>query len=190
LARPGSWAPGLAEAAGADDERDVGRRASDVVSDKIARAVDRAVGGAQLDESEIVALFSARGRDFAHVCETADRLRASVVGDAVGYVVTRNINYTNICLHRCGFCAFSKGKAHEALRGQPYLVELPEIRRRVSEAWARGATEVCMQGGIHPSFTGETYLAICRAAKEAIPQIHVHAFSPLEVTHGARSCRS
>jgi FO synthase len=187
LARPGHWAPGLAEAASADDERDVSRRATDVVSDKIARVVDRAVDGVQLDESEIVALFSARGRDFAHVCETADQLRASVVGDSVGYVVTRNINYTNICLHRCGFCAFSKGKAHEALRGLPYLVELPEIRRRVSEAWARGATEVCMQGGIHPSFTGETYLAICRAAKEAVPQIHVHAFSPLEVTHGART---
>jgi FO synthase len=187
LARPGHWAPGLAQDASPDDERDVGRRSTPAVSDRIARAVDRAVDGVQLDESEITALFSARGPDFAHVCDTADRLRASVVGDAVGYVVTRNINYTNICLHRCGFCAFSKGKAHEALRGLPYMVDLPEIGRRVSEAWARGATEVCMQGGIHPSFTGETYLAICRAAKEAVPQIHVHAFSPLEVTHGART---
>jgi FO synthase len=187
LARPGRWAPGLAQDASPDDERDVGRRGTPAVSDRIARAVYRAVDGVQLDESEIAALFSARGPDFAHVCDAADRLRAAVVGDAVGYVVTRNINYTNICLHRCGFCAFSKGKAHEALRGLPYLVALPEIGRRVSEAWARGATEVCMQGGIHPSFTGETYLAICRAAKEAVPQIHVHAFSPLEVTHGART---
>jgi FO synthase len=165
----------------------VARSGGATVSGRIARVVDRAVGGAELDQAEVAALFSARGRDFAHVCESADRLRAAVVGDTVTYVVTRNINYTNICLHRCGFCAFSKGKAHEALRGSPYLVELPEIRRRVSEAWARGATEVCMQGGIHPSFTGETYLAICRAAKEAAPRIHVHAFSPLEVTHGART---
>jgi FO synthase len=187
MARPGEWAPGVAQAAGEDDERDVRRSASAAVSERIARAVDRAVGGAQLEESEIVTLFSARGGDFAHVCEAADELRKSVTGDTVSYVVTRNINYTNICLHRCGFCAFSKGKAHEALRGLPYLVELPEIARRVREAWARGATEVCMQGGIHPSFTGETYLAICRAAKEAVPQIHVHAFSPLEVTHGART---
>jgi FO synthase len=187
LARPGQWAPGLAQAASADDERDVRRGGTAAVSERVARAVDRAVEGVELDESEIAALFSARGGDFAHVCGAADRLRASVVGGTVSYVVTRNINYTNICLHRCGFCAFSKGKAHESLRGLPYLVELPEIGRRVSEAWARGATEVCMQGGIHPSFTGETYLAICRAAKEAVPQIHVHAFSPLEVTHGART---
>jgi len=187
LARPGEWAPGVAQPASEDDERDVRRSAGATVSERIARAVDRALSGEQLDESGIVALFSARGGDFAHVCEAADRLRKSVVGDIVSYVVTRNINYTNICLHRCGFCAFSKGKAHEALRGLPYLVELPEIARRVREAWARGATEVCMQGGIHPSFTGETYLAICRAAKEAVPQIHVHAFSPLEVTHGART---
>ena len=105
----------------------------------------------------------------------------------MSYVVTRNINYTNICLHHCGFCAFSKGKAHEHLRGQPYIVELGEIARRVREAWERGATEVCMQGGIHPAFTGETYLEICRTAKQAVPGIHVHAFSPLEVTHGART---
>lgn len=187
LARPGQWSPGLAQDAAPEDEQDVARRASSVASDSIARLVDRAVDGRPLDEAEVATLFSARGGDFAHVCEAADRLRASAAGDTVTYVVTRNINYTNICLHRCGFCAFSKGKAHEALRGLPYLVELPEIRRRVSEAWARGATEVCMQGGIHPSFTGETYLSICRAAKEAAPQIHVHAFSPLEVTHGART---
>jgi len=187
LARPGRWSPGLAQDPGADDDRDVDRRAAPAVSDRIARLVDRAVDGATLDETEVAELFSARGPDFARVCESADELRATVAGDTVTYVVTRNINYTNICLHRCGFCAFSKGKAHESLRGLPYLVELPEIRRRVSEAWARGATEVCMQGGIHPSFTGETYLSICRAAKEAAPKIHVHAFSPLEVTHGART---
>jgi FO synthase len=187
LARAGQWSPGLAQPADAADEREVLRRKTPPVSEAVAGAVDRAVDGATLDEAAVASLFAARGGDFTFICDAADRLRAAAVGDVVTYVVTRNINYTNICLHRCGFCAFSKGKTHEALRGTPYLVELSEIRRRVSEAWARGATEVCMQGGIHPSFTGETYLAICRAAKEAAPQIHVHAFSPLEVTHGART---
>ncbi|MBM3518516.1 MAG: 7,8-didemethyl-8-hydroxy-5-deazariboflavin synthase subunit CofH, partial [Alphaproteobacteria bacterium] len=103
------------------------------------------------------------------------------------YVVNRNINYTNVCSYRCRFCAFSKGKLSENLRGRPYVVDAAEIARRTAEAWARGGTEVCMQGGIHPDYTGRTYLDICRAAKDAMPAIHVHAFSPLEVTHGARS---
>jgi len=103
----------------------------------------------------------------------------------VSYVVTRNINYTNICYFRCQFCAFSKGKLSENLRGRPYDLALEEIQRRVVEAWERGATEVCMQGGIHPDYTGATYLAICRAVKEAAPKIHVHAFSPLEIWQGA-----
>lgn len=103
------------------------------------------------------------------------------------YVVNRNINYTNICSYRCQFCAFAKGKTTEDLRGKPYLMPMSELSDRVREAWQRGATEVCMQGGIHPSFTGQTYIDICRTAKEAAPEIHVHAFSPLEVTHGAQT---
>jgi FO synthase len=103
----------------------------------------------------------------------------------VSYVVTRNINYTNVCLYRCAFCAFSKGKTHAHLRGRPYDLALDEIVRRAREAWARGAVEVCLQGGIHPDYTGETYLAICRAIKSAVPGLHVHAFSPLEITQGA-----
>ena len=106
-------------------------------------------------------------------------------GDTVRYVVNRNINYTNICSYRCQFCAFSKGKTHEALRGAPYDLALEEIVRRATEAWERGATEVCLQGGIHPDYTGETYLGICRAIKAAVPDMHIHAFSPLEVTQGA-----
>jgi FO synthase len=138
-------------------------------------------------EAQIAELFTARGSDFAQVTGSADALRHAVVGDTATYAVVRNINYTNICLYKCGFCAFSKGKTHAALRGEPYLIERSEIQRRVREAWDRGATEVCMQGGIHPSFTGQTYLDILRAAKEAVPEMHVHAFSPLEVTHGART---
>jgi FO synthase len=103
----------------------------------------------------------------------------------VTYIVNRNINYTNVCTYKCGFCAFSKGKTSVDLRGTPYDLARDEVARRVREAWGRGAVEVCMQGGIHPDYTGETYLELLRAAKSAVPLIHVHAFSPLEVTHGA-----
>ncbi|MCH8926781.1 MAG: 5-amino-6-(D-ribitylamino)uracil--L-tyrosine 4-hydroxyphenyl transferase CofH [Proteobacteria bacterium] len=110
-----------------------------------------------------------------------------VVGETVGYVVTRNINYTNFCTYGCGFCAFSKGRTHEHLRGRPYDLDLDEIGRRAAEAWARGATEICLQGGIHPDYTGDTYLEICRQVKRAAPGLHVHGFSPLEVRQGART---
>jgi FO synthase len=95
------------------------------------------------------------------------------------------VNYTNVCYFRCGFCAFSKGKLAANLRGRPYVVPLEEIVRRAKEAWDRGAVELCLQGGIHPAFTGETYLEICAAVKEALPDLHVHAFSALEVWQGA-----
>ena len=130
-------------------------------------------------------LFAARDADYRRVVAAADELRRATSGDTIRYVVNRNINYTNICSYRCTFCAFSKGKTHEALRGAPYDLALEEIVRRASEAWERGATEVCLQGGIHPDYSGETYLAICRAIKAAIPDMHIHAFSPLEVTQGA-----
>jgi FO synthase len=103
----------------------------------------------------------------------------------ISYVVTRNINYTNICYFKCQFCAFSKGKMSENLRGRPYDLSLDEVARRAGEAWSRGATEVCMQGGIHPSYTGARYIDICKAVKNAAPDIHVHAFSPLELHQGA-----
>lgn len=185
-ARVGTWSPGANELPTADDLRDVALPAVRTGSE-IATLVDAMLGGVELGEADVATLFSARGGDFTRVCEAADVLRAATVGESVSYAVVRNINYTNICLYKCGFCAFSKGKTHEDLRGKPYLVERDEIQRRVREAWDRGGTEVCMQGGIHPSFTGQTYLDICRAAKEAVPEIHVHAFSPLEVSHGART---
>ena len=150
-----------------------------------ARAVEKAAGGTRLDPAEITRLFAARDADYAHVTAAADALRKAVSGDTIRYVVNRNINYTNMCGYRCTFCAFSKGKSHEALRGPAYDLRLEEIVRRAEEAWTRGATEVCLQGGIHPDYTGETYLAICRAIKTALPDMHIHAFSPLEVTQGA-----
>ena len=141
--------------------------------------------GRTLAEDDIVALFASRGSAFHEVCEAADALRAATCGDEVSYVVTRNINYTNICYFRCKFCAFSKGKLSDNLRGRPYDLSLEEIQRRTAEAWDRGAVEVCLQGGIHPDYDGSTYLAICRAIKEVCPQMHIHAFSPLEIWHGA-----
>ena len=158
-----------------------GRARQNGVSDVLVRAAD----GEELDEAQVMRLFEARGPDFERVCEAADDVRAKRSGDEVTYVVTRNINYTNVCYFKCGFCAFSKGKLSENLRGRPYDLEHEEIGRRTEEAWMRGATEVCMQGGIHPEYTGETYIEICRAVKQAAPGIHVHAFSPLEVWQGA-----
>ncbi len=152
---------------------------------RLGTVLRAAANGDELQERDIELLFAARGADFDAVCGAADALRQQVNGDTVSYVVTRNINYTNMCFYHCKFCAFSKGKAHEDLRGPAYDLELSEVARRAEEAWARGATEVCMQGGIHPDYTGDTYLALCRAVKEAVPQMHVHAFSPLEIRHGA-----
>jgi FO synthase len=153
----------------------------------LRRILHRARDGRELDEGEIVRLFAARGREAQAVFREADALRAEVNGERVSYVVNRNINYTNVCYFHCRFCAFSKGKLAENLRGLPYEVDLEEIARRTREAWQRGATEICLQGGIHPDYTGQTYLDICRTVKAAAPEIHVHAFSPLEVWQGART---
>jgi FO synthase len=139
----------------------------------------------ELGEEEVVRLFAARGEELHRVFAAADALRREVNGDTVTYVVTRNVNYTNVCYFRCGFCAFSKGRLAANLRGRPYLVPLDEIVRRGREAWKRGAVELCLQGGIHPGFTGETYLDICRALKRELPDLHIHAFSALEVWQGA-----
>ena len=179
LARDDDWSPG--ETTPPPAPRVL---VSDVDRD-IAHAVERATAGQRLDPPEIVRLFAARDADYRHVTGAADALRRAVSGDVVRYVVNRNINYTNICYFRCRFCAFSKGRTHEDLRGAPYDLALDEVKRRAVEAWERGATEVCMQGGIHPDYTGETYVAICKAIKEAVPGMHIHAFSALEVTQGA-----
>jgi len=154
-------------------------------SRKTAAIIAAARAGHALTEPDIVRLFSVEGRDLDEVIAAADQLRRESVGDTVTYVINRNINYTNICLYHCGFCAFSKGRGATDLRGPAYNLELDEVARRTVEAAAAGATEVCLQGGIHPSFTGQTYLSIVRAVKEAVPWMHVHAFSPLEVSHGA-----
>jgi FO synthase len=154
-------------------------------SQRVAEALAKVREDVELDEDDATELFRARGTDFLAVTGAADALRREVNGDAVTYVVTRNINYTNVCYFRCGFCAFSKGKLAANLRGAPYLVPLDEVVRRCGEAWERGATEVCLQGGIHPAFTGDFYVDVCRVIKDAVPGLHVHAFSALEVWQGA-----
>ncbi len=140
---------------------------------------------AELGEEELMRLFRTRGEERQRVFAAADRLRREVCGDEVSYVVTRNIQYTNVCYFRCGFCAFSKGKLAANLRGAPYLVPLAEIVRRAREAWERGATEVCLQGGIHPAFTGDYYAEIVDAIRRELPELHIHAFSALEIWQGA-----
>jgi FO synthase len=142
--------------------------------------------GHTVDEDEIVTLFSARGPEVRSVARMADQLRHQAVGDEVTYVANRNINYTNVCTFKCKFCAFSKGPRSLNLRGTPYLLELSEISDRVREAEERGATEVCLQGGIHPKFDGGYYLEVIKAVREASATIHIHGFTALEVTGGAR----
>lgn len=181
FARDEAWAPGLRQARA----KRAHVHAPAIVSTALDRALAHATSGARLNEDEIVTLFRARGREFDAVCTAAHALRAKVSGEGVSYVVNRNINYTNVCQYACRFCAFSKGKLGDTLRGPAYDLDHEEIARRVREAWERGATEVCMQGGIHPRYTGDTYLSILKAAKRAVPGMHVHAFSPLEVHHGA-----
>jgi FO synthase len=152
---------------------------------RIDALIAKAGAGTRLSEGEVTTLFRARGGDVDAICAAANELRVETSGDLVRYVVNRNINYTNVCSYQCSFCAFSKGKTHEHLRGKPYDLSLDEVRRRVREAWNRGATEVCMQGGINPRYTGDTYLELLRAVKDEQPAMHVHAFSPLEISQGA-----
>ncbi len=182
LAREGAWAPGEADAL---QPRTVTDGAAVARDPGVREALAKSREGVELGEDDLVALFAARGDDRRAVFAAADALRQEVNGDTVSYVVTRNINYTNVCYFKCGFCAFSKGKLAENLRGPAYLVPNEEIVRRVQEAWERGGTEVCLQGGIHPAFTGETYIGILRAIRAVNPDIHIHAFSALEVWQGA-----
>jgi len=187
LARTETWSPGVVADVPKRDMAAIGAPKPARLDAGLARTLERAQAGTDLAEGEIVRLFAARGPELTAVCAAADELREAVNGDTVTYVVNRNINYTNVCYFRCQFCAFSKGKLSENLRGRPYDLDLAEIQRRTREAWARGATEVCMQGGIHPDYTGATYVEICRVVKEAAPAIHVHAFTALEVWQGAET---
>ena len=184
FAREGAWCPGTTLPAPGSPSRPLGSPAL-ARHHALGRVLDRAAAGTELTRAEIAALFAARDGAAQSVVAAADALRAEVCGDTVTYVVNRNINYTNICTYSCGFCAFSKTSTRAGTRDKPYLLSDAEVAARAVEAWQAGATEVCLQGGIHPSYTGDTYAGILAAVKRACPQMHVHAFSPLEVSSGA-----
>ena len=157
---------------------------------KSSGAINEAVEGIKSGEeanAEILELFlSARGSEVSAVADLADFLRKEAVGDQVTWVANRNINYTNVCTFKCRFCGFSKGPLSLNLRGAPYLLEIEEIASRVAEAARAGATEVCLQGGIHPDFDGNYYIEVAKAVRDAVPGIHIHGFTALEVLEGAR----
>lgn len=159
----------------------------DQVSSDVKKIVADCEAQKELSIEEVSRLFESRGADFTYITQRANQLRHECNGDTVSFVVNRNINYTNVCYFKCQFCAFSKGKQNEELRGRPYDISAEEISRRTREAWDRGATEVCMQGGIHPDYSGQTYLDIVETVRHAAPDIHIHAFSPLEVWQGANT---
>lgn len=180
FARVDAWTPGASLPLPAMPA--IGPRAG-----SLSPIISRATRREELAESDIVALFEARGEAFAEVCAAADALRRETNGDTVSYIVTRNVNYTNICSYRCSFCAFSKGKTADHLRGRPYELQISDVVARCREAWERGAVEVCVQGGIHPDYTGAFFLELCRAIKAELPDLHIHAFSPLETFQGAKT---
>ncbi|MEX0827192.1 MAG: 5-amino-6-(D-ribitylamino)uracil--L-tyrosine 4-hydroxyphenyl transferase CofH [Acidimicrobiia bacterium] len=192
-----SWAPGKDEGAPIPDRRISAEwpddawvggagRTGDLSAD-LAGILERSRAGTPPTRDEVERLFRARGDEVDAIAAVADELRSRANGDTVTYVVNRNINYTNQCYFRCGFCAFSKGPRSLNLRGDPYLLEIHEVVHRTKEAWELGATEVCLQGGIHPDFTGDFYVAVLEAIKQAVPEIHVHGFTPLEVWQGAET---
>jgi len=152
----------------------------------VREVLDGVVAGHEVGAEQIVALFRARGPEVAAVAAVADQLRHEAVGDAITWVHNRNINYTNVCTFKCKFCGFSKGPLSLNLRGTPYLLTLDDIAQRAVEAWEMGATEVTLQGGIHPNFDGDYYIDVTRAVKQAVPEMHVHGFTALEVTEGAQ----
>jgi 7,8-didemethyl-8-hydroxy-5-deazariboflavin synthase CofH subunit/7,8-didemethyl-8-hydroxy-5-deazariboflavin synthase CofG subunit len=192
LARDATWCSGGEEPPpmlldGTGPRRDTaGGGAVDTDRGAVAEVLAGVALGQEVGEAEIVTLFSARGPEVRLVAEVADDLRRRIAGEDVTFVRNRNINYTNVCTFKCRFCAFSKGPLSLNLRGAPYLLELDEITRRVEEAVEEGATEVCLQGGIHPNFDGDYYLHVLEAVRAASTDIHIHGFTALEVTEGAR----
>jgi FO synthase len=161
-------------------------QAPGAVRGAVREVLDGVLAGDEVGFDEIVALFRARGPEVVAIAEVADELRHRAVGDAITWVHNRNINYTNVCTFKCKFCGFSKGPLSLNLRGTPYLLTLDDIAQRAAEAWEMGATEVTLQGGIHPNFDGDYYIDVTRAVKQAVPEMHVHGFTALEVTEGAK----
>lgn len=162
-----------------------GERVVATASPPVARALERALAGEDITVEEAVTLLDAQGADVNALMLAADGLRRRTVGDVVTYVINRNINFTNVCIKRCGFCAFSRGHREE----QAYYLPLEEVVRRCREAWELGATEVCIQAGLPPKMPGDYYVELTRAIKKELPEIHIHGFSPEEVVYGAIRAR-
>ena len=146
-----------------------------------ARVLSDALDGKDITVDQAVALFDASGQELNATMMVADELRRRSVGDLVTYVVNRNINFTNVCIKRCGFCAFSRDHRQE----EGYFLPISEVLRRAKEAWDLGATEVCIQAGLPPQMQGDLYVRICEAIKAEMPDIHIHGFSPEEVLYGS-----
>jgi 7,8-didemethyl-8-hydroxy-5-deazariboflavin synthase CofH subunit len=151
------------------------------VSPEVRSILERGLEGREVHFEEGATLSEARGTDLHALCLVADELRRQQVGDRVTYVVNRNINFTNVCIKNCKFCAFARTVRSE----QGYFLPNEEVARRVRQAWEMGATEVCLQAGLSPNLTGDSYIDLCRTVKRAVPEIHIHAFSPEEVKFGA-----
>src|SRR5215467_2937928 len=151
------------------------------VTPQVGRILDATLGGADISVDDAERLFDSSGADLPALIAAADHLRKESRGDVVTYVVNRNINFTNVCVKGCGFCAFSRG--HLAEEG--YFLPIEEIIRRAREAWELGATEVCVQAGLAPGMDGWHYVKLCRALTNALPNLHIHGFSPEEVLYGA-----
>jgi FO synthase len=177
--------PGRLSAEWADPAWAAGEGAG-TVRPRLAAVLEASLAGKRPAPAEVGVLLAARGAEVEAVAAAADECRRRAKGDTVTYVVNRNINYTNRCIYRCGFCAFSRGGEDEG-RETPFLMPVEEVARQAAAAAAAGATEVCLQGGIHPGFTGDFYAAVVAAVREAAPGLHIHAFSPQEVWQGARS---
>jgi FO synthase len=163
-----------------------GRGVAPAVTGRVREVLEGVRLGQEAGAEELEVLFAARGAEVVAVAAAADEVRRRVVGDEVTFVVNRNINYTNVCTYKCTFCGFSKGPLSLNLRGAPYLLTLDDVATRSEEAAALGATEVCLQGGIHPSFDGDFYVEVTRAVHERVPDIHIHGFTALEVLEGSR----
>jgi len=151
------------------------------IQPETAAVLDRALSGSDITSEEAVILFETEGREYNAMVMVADELRRRAVGDLVTYVVNRNINFTNVCIKRCGFCAFSRDFRED----EGYLLPVEEIIRRAKEAWEYGATEVCIQAGLPPKMEGDLYIRLCEAINKELPDMHIHGFSPEEVLYGS-----
>ena len=151
------------------------------VSSDVTQILSEAFAGEDITVDDACGLLDAKGVDYNSTLTVADELRRKTVGDIVTYVVNRNINFTNVCIKGCGFCAFSRDFREE----QGYFLPVEEIVRRSREAWEYGATEVCIQAGLPPQMEGDLYIRLCEAIKKELPDIHIHGFSPEEVLYGS-----